>query len=350
MHKKTLKTGVENLRILKIAAIFAGAVLGAGFASGQEIWAFFTRFGEVSLVGVIISGLLIMFFGGEICSGAFKRGSTDYISYLKSLFITPLAKIVYIITQLFLVMSFAIMISGSGELLNEQFAISKILGELFTILICFWCFYNNVSGLAKLNLILTPIMSAGIIITSVISIFKAEEVFFNLNSLKDNYLISATLYVSYNILSSAAVLAVSSKIAKNKREAYLGGVFGGGVLLVIMLVCSLCLIKSESIVKGAAFPMLEAAKRAGSIFGYIYPPVIYMAMITTAVSSGFCVLEVLKRFKMDNKVASFVLCTAIIPLSMIEFSSLIKNCYALFGFLGFLLIFGIILNKVKTKK
>ena len=169
------------MRILKIAAIFAGAVLGAGFASGQEIWAFFTRFGEVSLVGVIISGLLIMFFGGEICSGAFKRGSTDYISYLKSLFITPLAKIVYIITQLFLVMSFAIMISGSGELLNEQFAISKILGELFTILICFWCFYNNVSGLAKLNLILTPIMSAGIIITSAISIFKAEELFFNLH-------------------------------------------------------------------------------------------------------------------------------------------------------------------------
>src|SRR3546814_20448857 len=42
----------------KISIAFVGVVVGAGFASGQDIMQFFTSFGLVGLVGAVISGAL----------------------------------------------------------------------------------------------------------------------------------------------------------------------------------------------------------------------------------------------------------------------------------------------------
>lgn len=42
----------------QVAATYVGAVMGAGFASGQEIQQFFARFGYWGLVGVVLSSFL----------------------------------------------------------------------------------------------------------------------------------------------------------------------------------------------------------------------------------------------------------------------------------------------------
>lgn len=48
----------------QVAATYVGAVMGAGFASGQEIQQFFTRFGRWGLVGIVVSALLFLSLGG----------------------------------------------------------------------------------------------------------------------------------------------------------------------------------------------------------------------------------------------------------------------------------------------
>ena len=51
------------MRILKesiiVAFAFVGVVVGAGFATGQEIFQFFTSHGAYSISGIIVTGLLI---------------------------------------------------------------------------------------------------------------------------------------------------------------------------------------------------------------------------------------------------------------------------------------------------
>ena len=53
------------MRILKesiiVAFAFVGVVVGAGFATGQEIFQFFTSHGVYSISGIIVTGLLITF-------------------------------------------------------------------------------------------------------------------------------------------------------------------------------------------------------------------------------------------------------------------------------------------------
>lgn len=336
------------MQVIKIAAVFAGAVLGAGFASGQELMIFFARFKVRGIYGAVISGLFIMLFGGIVCAQSYDLKEKDYFTYLKSVFSASLAKVVYIITQIFLGISFVIMISGSAELIKTQLNTPRAVGEFFTLFICGWCFANRVTGLARLNLYLTPIMLTGILLSTLAAILKSEGAWLSFSNVRENYLVNACLYMSYNILTSAAVLVPTSALAKSKKEAASGGVLGGGALLLVMVLCTAALVKADALISNSAFPMLAVAVYAQKIFSFIYPPLIYMAMLTTAVSSGFCVCEILQKTGMSSKSASILLCILAIPLSLIEFSSLIKNCYALFGFLGFLLIVGIIVKYIKN--
>ena len=44
---------------IKIALVIIGALIGAGFASGQEIYLFFFSYGKKGILGIIISSILL---------------------------------------------------------------------------------------------------------------------------------------------------------------------------------------------------------------------------------------------------------------------------------------------------
>ena len=55
----------ENRKIgsFEIAMIYVGSIIGAGFASGREIWQYFGVFGKTGIVGLFIAGCLFVIFG-----------------------------------------------------------------------------------------------------------------------------------------------------------------------------------------------------------------------------------------------------------------------------------------------
>lgn len=338
------------MEILKIASVFAGAVLGAGFASGQEIMIFFSRFGKWGVLGALFSGTLIMLFGGIICALGFDMPKKDYFCFLSKIYSAPLSKAVYVVTQIFLYISFCIMISGSAELLNIQFNIPKIAGEMLALVICAWCLLGNVSGVAKFNLYIAPIMVLGISAVSVISVFFLRDAQPVISEEKHSAFINACLYMSYNMLTSAAVLVPVTSLAKNRKEAMLGGIIGGGGLCAVLTLTAAALSMHGDINVGSEFPMLLLSKKISVVFGCLYPTLIYMAMLTTAVSSGFCAAELVKSMGFGYKTAVFAVCAFAVPLSLIQFSTLVKNCYIFFGVLGLLLIAGIVLKIMKNKE
>lgn len=55
----------EKQAVLKIAGVFISTVIGAGFASGQEIVTFFIRYGRSGLLGLGVAGALSFYMVGE---------------------------------------------------------------------------------------------------------------------------------------------------------------------------------------------------------------------------------------------------------------------------------------------
>ena len=53
----------NKLSAVNIAFLYVGTLMGAGFASGREIWQFFGVFGDRSYFAVLIVTILFMLFG-----------------------------------------------------------------------------------------------------------------------------------------------------------------------------------------------------------------------------------------------------------------------------------------------
>ena len=66
-----------NLNVLNVALMFVGAIMGAGFASGRELWQFFGVFGIRGKIGVLLVGILFILLGTATAYIARKLGTNE---------------------------------------------------------------------------------------------------------------------------------------------------------------------------------------------------------------------------------------------------------------------------------
>ncbi len=332
----------KGKNLLKISAIYLGTVIGAGFASGQEIMQFFVRFSWRGMVGCIVAGFMFCALGALILSKSHSLSEKTYRNYLKMVFPRSVAGFLALITEIFLCVSFCVMLSGAGAFCEQRLSMSPSIGILITAGICLLVFSGDLKGLSLLNLILTPVMIFGSLYVSIYVVINGGQPAWlpQINS-HGKFLPYALFYVGYNMLTAAAVLVPVSAICESKRQAAWGGALGGALLTLMMVFCTLALFVMQENASGA-LPMLFLAEQSGAFAYILYSAVLYMAMLTTAVSTGFSVVEQLKSVGLSQKMAAVCVCTLAIPFSFIEFSVLVRYCYLFFGILGILLVFGIL--------
>ena len=122
------------LNVLRCVFIIIGTIIGAGFASGQEIAVFFNRFGVLGLYGIILACALF----GVIIFWILYVTAQKNIRTLDEL--VGNHKILRFINSAFLLISFCIMIAGIGAFFEQQFEISSFVGAFVGATICFWFF------------------------------------------------------------------------------------------------------------------------------------------------------------------------------------------------------------------
>ena len=65
---------MRNIRnILSVVCGYAAAVIGAGFASGQEIISFFVKYGKYSIIGVLLSCIIFSVFAYAVCRKKYRN-------------------------------------------------------------------------------------------------------------------------------------------------------------------------------------------------------------------------------------------------------------------------------------
>ncbi|MBE7048175.1 MAG: hypothetical protein E7393_02225 [Ruminococcaceae bacterium] len=328
--------------LLKISAIYLGTVLGAGFASGQELLLFFVRFSRRGLLGCLLAGVLFCVLGALILGRAQDLSLKTPRKYLETIFSSRWAWFISITMELFLCVSFCVMLSGTGAFFTERFSLPAYVGILITDCLCLFVFLYDVKGLAALNLLLTPFMLLGTLYVCV-SAFLGNATMTWLPQLNSGgrFFPYALFYVGYNLLTATAVLVPVGALAPNKKTAMAGGVLGGAALTFMAFICCLAMFYEEG-VWHSPMPMLLLSKQGGVLAYYIYSSVIYMAMLTTAVSSGFSILQSLHEIGLPSRLTAVAICLVALPLSFVEFSVLMAHTYVFFGVIGVLLMGGIL--------
>ncbi|WP_027339664.1 YkvI family membrane protein [Halonatronum saccharophilum] len=315
---------------LQVALIYIGAVIGAGFASGQEILQFFVIYGNKGLFGILLSALFFSFLGVSFLSMSYNLNVNDY----KELFYKVGGKRVGFLSDwiltLFLVGSLIVMLSGSKEVVGELFAIPGGLGLLLTIIIVAGANYYGVEGIVKLNVIFIPLL-IGILVFTSINLTEAFDYNFKEEVIGLRWLSSSFIYTGYNLILALTVL-LPLTLEYDKKEL-LSGIFIGGVLLggLALTIAHILYLYYPAISKSEV-PVLNIIYVYKRGLYYPYAITLWAAMITTATCNLYVLVDRLnKDYNISRGKGLFYILFLIVPITRLPFSKLVELIYPQLG-------------------
>lgn len=333
----------------RIASIYIGTIIGAGFASGQEIIQFFGVFGYRGLYGIILATFLFSAIGAIVLSMVYRNKIESYEKFLFPMLGKGLGRIIEIMITLFLFIGFCVMLAGSGAIFYQQFNISYNIGIYVMAICCLVTFLFSVRGISLVNSILVPFLLISIVIIGSTIILREGFVFSNFQgtsiSKTGNWITSTLLYVGYNSISAVVIMTSLLPIIPNESEAVKGGVFGGIGLGIMAIFILTPLIILYTDVYGLEIPMIKIAQYLGPLGKSSYSIILWCAMFTTAIANGFgCVRRISSKLKYNQKLIAPVFCVITVPFAKIGFSSLVATFYPLFGYIGVFIMIIVIIS------
>ena len=335
-----------------VCFVYIATVIGAGFATGQEVYTYFVSCGVFGLLGIGLASLLL----GVSCFRVLWRVHRDRISsfdaYLKAIMPCGMAKIVDVVVSLFLLCGFCVMAAAFGTTLQEHYGWIKWLCCLGLCAVCFLIFLRPVDLLVKVNALLAPIMIVGILLASICVIFLRDTApvfsFLSHGKLAKNafgFWWPALLYVSYNSLLACVILVTMRPYIFSKQDAVRIGVMGGGILGVLLAVIYAIIYLYAGKIWLGQIPMLTIVARLGSGFKHGYAFILLCAIFTTALGNGYGFIDryggTLPKERCNM---AFLTCLLGFLLSFVPFDCLVKYLYGAFGVCGLWLLLCVIMD------
>lgn len=316
----------------KIAAVFIGTFVGAGFASGQEILQYFAVYGKAGIAGAVISSAMFGFFCYCTLYNLLTMGES---LYLKEVNRFAFFKYLYVA---FMVMMFCTMITAAGETVKSIVGVPKIYGVAITLILCAFILYFGSDGMVKLNVFITPLIIAGIIIICIINIYESTVSTMAGAEVSK----SAVIYVSYNTITLSSMAAGLGKMVSDKKTALKASAVSA-FSIFLLIICMLYVLYGVTYTSSEV-PVLDALSDK---FSLIYIPVLISAMVTTAVSNGYGVMCNFKK----NKIACLAcLCLISLVFSIFRFSFIVRYFYKFFGYIGIFVMLDNFYIFIKNKK
>src|SRR5690554_3151982 len=122
---------VSHKQVLVTAATYIGTVVGAGFASGQEVLQFFGLLGPMGLPAIALSTLGFWIFGFMIMDLGRKLNADSHLPVLRSIGGRFLSPILDVVMTFFLFGALCAMIAGAGSVFQQEFDLPWIIGAGF---------------------------------------------------------------------------------------------------------------------------------------------------------------------------------------------------------------------------
>lgn len=340
---------VEMKKILKAVFVIIGTLIGAGFASGQEIYIFFYQYGVNGIFGILISSMLLGFVTYKVLSISKENEVTNYKNFLKK-FIKQERhlEIFNSIMNIFILITFYIMIAGFGAYFEQQFRIHSLIGSSILALICYFVFLKDVSGLIKVSQYIVPVL-IGCLFVIGMNVIDFKNVFeishYVLENTSWKWMLDSVLYGSYNTILLIPVLIALRNFVSNKKEQGIISILISILIIVLSLIVFFILAKIDVDIQNLEMPAVYVASKISPIFQYIYGFIILSSILTTSISLGTSLLENIANSKKRYKQYAILICISAVLVSNIGFSNLVNLLYPVIGYIGLIQII-----KISTQK
>lgn len=329
--------------------LIMGTMIGAGYASGRELWQFF---GYESGLAIFLFTILFIFSCFTIMKMSFEKQTVHYIPLLETLLGKKITRIYDLMIILYLFTTTVVMLAGGGASL-EVFYLPYWIGITIISVLLVFLFIWDIKGMLSMNAVVLPLLITGLLLILIVFSFSNNQPW-DLDWKNQSNWPSAFTFTALNILPLLAVLAAVGKEIKHTGEIWIASVGSGLILGFISFLYNQSLLQIAHDIMLYEIPLFAILKHFPYSMMIFMSLLLWFAIYTTAASGIFGIIS---RFKDLIRLPSWALALLIIvvmvPLTTFGFSNLIAVLYPLYGLLNLYVLVSIIIypisNRMKSK-
>lgn len=319
---------------IKISSAFLGSLIGAGFASGQEVMIYFGVFGRFGALGVLVCAVLLFLLVAGICAILRKTGARDFKELLLYTCGRTGARIFMAVFLMFTFIAFGVMAAGFGESIMQHIGIDKRVGAFIFLIIMVLVMRAGERGVVAVNVALTPVMIISVLLVSIYILYRGGIAASSGSAAPAAA--SAILYAGYNGILGIAVIAQLSHMVRSRTVGMLSAIISSGSFIILLIPLYVLMIQNYASLSHLGIPMLYAATMIHPAVGHLYFLILLMAMVTTGACCGFSLCG---SMNLNMKRGSWMIPLCALPFLLFDFSTLVSHLYSLFGIAGSILLF-----------
>lgn len=321
----------------QIAAVYVGTVVGAGFATGREIVEFFSRFGFIGLIGILMSGYILIFQGSKLLRISARIGARSYQEFNEYLFGKVLGTCINILMLIMLLGVCAVMLSGAGAVFEEQLGLSKNMGLLITTVLAFFVMILGIKGLFAVNVFVVPMMITFSLILMIISIrlpnFLDQLLYIPFAEDGWKSVVAPFSYTALNLGLAQAVLVPVATEIKDDQTLKWGGILGGIALTLILISSHFTLVMLPDI-ESYEIPMAVIMKNLAGGLYWIFILIIYGEIFTSVIGNIFGLERQIRNYlSIPSMMIVGMIFGVSFLISLVDYGTLLSYLYPVFGYI-----------------
>ncbi|WP_380166241.1 YkvI family membrane protein [Kroppenstedtia sanguinis] len=324
----------------RVGFTYIGTVVGAGFASGQEIMQFFTVSGFKSLFAILLVTVLFSWLGIRMMVIGARLQARSYEEFNNYLFGPGVGRWMNGFVGVILFGVTTAMMSGTGALFQEQLGLSFHFGVIVTSLIAFLVIIKGMEGILNVNALVVPCMFAFTLVVGIQGLsgpglgqFLAMEPMEGAR----NWVVSAITYAAFNLAMSQSVLIPMGGEIQDEKTLRLGGILGGVGLGVMLLASNFALALKIPEIFQLEIPIALVISTLGDGMKYFFLAVMWGEIFTTLIGNVYGLAANLENWipVRINTLMALIFILGYV-CSLIGFPVFVGYIYPFFGYCGLL--------------
>lgn len=322
-------------KTIQVALTYIGTIVGAGFATGQEILQFFSRYGWMATATIGLATVLFVWLGVKIMLLANEVGAQSYEDLNRQLFGDKAGAWISRFMLVILLGTTIVMLAGAGSLLREHVAVPTQFGLLATMMLTYLLLLKGMDAIMAVNSVVVPVMLTFNIM--IMAATSGTEGAANWITLTSDYPVhqiwfSPLLYVAFNLAMAQAVLVPLGSAVENRRILIWGGILGGLGIGALLIGCHYALSAQLPGVAAYEIPMGHLIARLGRPLQLLYVAVIFSEIFTTFLGNVYGLsLQLHDYLRIPRNGIIAVVLLVCYLVGQIGFSRLLSFLYPLFG-------------------
>lgn len=333
-------------RSFKIALAFVGLLVGAGFATGQEVIQYFLSFGAIGLVGALVAGVVFALAGAVIIQlGSFYLAE-EHNRVFRSVANPVISRFLDIGVTLTLFAVGFVMLAGAGSTLEQQWGFPAWAGAAVMTVVVMLVGMLDVDRVSSVISTLTPLVILAVVVAFVFTMINLPSDFSQLDAIAQEqespvqpWLLSALNYNGLALLLGVSMCLVIGGSNAEPREAGLGGLMGGILYTVLLLLASTALYLNMDEVADSSVPMLRLFETMHPVMATIMVFIIFAMIFNTAIGMFYALGRRLTASHRDKYRPVFLLaCLLGYGVSFAGFDTLMQYVYPAIGYTGMVMV------------